>query len=274
MTHSHRQSTRHAQRGFTLVELAIVLVIIGLIVGGVLVGQDLIRAAEVRATVGQIEKYNAAINTFRTKYNGIPGDLAETRATSFGVFDVSVSDGTQGLRDGNGLLQATAVAGTMRDFIGETQLFWNDLSDASLLDGNFVATGAAAAYTSGALDTVIPNAKVGRGNRVAVFSSSGFNFYQILGISSISGAGVYTGTNNLTPAEALNMDEKIDDGLPATGSIVARSGAGNTANLLDTASTVGAGGAAAAFCTNSTPTPNTYNTQNESLLCSLRFRFN
>jgi prepilin-type N-terminal cleavage/methylation domain-containing protein len=48
------------QRGFTLIEMSIVLVVIGLIVGGVLVGRDLIRAAGVRATVTQIEKYSTA----------------------------------------------------------------------------------------------------------------------------------------------------------------------------------------------------------------------
>ena len=73
------------QAGFTLIELSIVLVIIGLIVGGVLTGQDLIRAAEIRATIGQYEKYNTAVNTFRTKYNGIPGDLLAASSTSFGL---------------------------------------------------------------------------------------------------------------------------------------------------------------------------------------------
>ncbi len=65
--HSTFSRPRASQLGFTLIELSIVLVIIGLIVGGVLVGQDLIKAAETRATVGQVEKYNAAVNTFRTK---------------------------------------------------------------------------------------------------------------------------------------------------------------------------------------------------------------
>ena len=73
------------QVGFTLIELSIVLVIIGLIVGGVLTGQDLIKAAEIRATVGQYEKYNTAVNTFRTKYNGIPGDLLTSSAQAFGL---------------------------------------------------------------------------------------------------------------------------------------------------------------------------------------------
>lgn len=73
------------ERGFTLVELAIVLVIIGLIVGGVLVGQDLIKAAEIRATISDIQKYTTGANAFRTKYNGIPDDLLSTSATNFGL---------------------------------------------------------------------------------------------------------------------------------------------------------------------------------------------
>jgi prepilin-type N-terminal cleavage/methylation domain-containing protein len=62
--------------GFTLIELSIVLVIIGLVVGGVLVGRDLICAAELRAQISQIEKYNTAVNTFYGKYGGLPGPLA------------------------------------------------------------------------------------------------------------------------------------------------------------------------------------------------------
>src|SRR3984885_3925644 len=80
-----RKIVQQAQACFTLIELSIVLVIIGLIVGGVLVGQDLIKAAEIRATVSQIEKYNTAANTFQTKYNALPGDVPAAQAASFGM---------------------------------------------------------------------------------------------------------------------------------------------------------------------------------------------
>ena len=72
---------------FTLIELSIVLVIIGLIVGGVLVGQDLIVAAKNRALLSQVEEIDTAINTFRLKYNGLPGDL--NNAESFWGSDAS-----------------------------------------------------------------------------------------------------------------------------------------------------------------------------------------
>lgn len=69
--------------GFTLIELSIVLVIIGLLVGGVLVGKTLIEAARLRATISQLEKIQTAVSTFRLKYNCLAGDCI--RATTFGL---------------------------------------------------------------------------------------------------------------------------------------------------------------------------------------------
>ena len=72
------------KKGFTLIEMSIVLVIIGLIIGGVLLGRDLISAAAVRAQIAQIEKYNAAVNTFKGKYGYLPGDIPDPYASRFG----------------------------------------------------------------------------------------------------------------------------------------------------------------------------------------------
>lgn len=91
-----------ARKGFTLIELSIVLVIIGLIVGGVLVGRDLIRSSAARAQISQIASYNTAVNTFTGKYNGLPGDLAEPAASQFG-FRARGAYAGQG--DGNRILE-------------------------------------------------------------------------------------------------------------------------------------------------------------------------
>ena len=60
--------------GFTLIALSLVLVIIGLLVGGILVGRELIRAAELCADISAVDKFDAAVNAFRLKYNCLPGD--------------------------------------------------------------------------------------------------------------------------------------------------------------------------------------------------------
>ena len=64
------------KRGFTLVELAIVLVIIGLLVGGILVAQSMMQTARIQAQIKQFELYDIAIINFRQKYNQLPGDCS------------------------------------------------------------------------------------------------------------------------------------------------------------------------------------------------------
>ena len=221
---SNKKSTK--QSGFTLVELAIVLVIIGLIVSGVLVGQDLIRAAEIRSTLSQLERYNTSVNAFRDKYRYLPGDLGLQAATNFG-FETTGRDATtndQSDQDARLECGQTACA-TIRAFGGETALFWRDLFDAELMDGNFesadgtVAGGAGAALTPGAnLNQYLPEAALSRGNYFTVFSAQGMNFYQLTGVDSIDNTdGSYTLETSLSPQEAFNIDDKVDDGRPVTG---------------------------------------------------------
>src|SRR5215475_7293609 len=97
---------RDSESAFTLIELSIVLVIIGLIVGGILTGQDLIKQASLRATVAQLDKYNTAAYTFRNKFGSLPGDISSVQAAALGFYNVTGAlAGTQACGDGNGLIQ-------------------------------------------------------------------------------------------------------------------------------------------------------------------------
>jgi len=207
------------QQGFTLVELSIVLVIIGLIVSGILVGQDMIKAAEIRSTVSQIEGFNTAVNTFRDKYRNIPGDIVSTDATRFGF---QTRTGATGRGDGNRLLEANAAGA--RTLGHETALFWRDLSQANLVGDTFtIATDAfpAAAITAGEVNAWLPEAKIGQGHYFAISTQGGRNFYNIAQVTAATTAGVYTLGTAMTPQTAFNIDDKMDDGNPVTGIVVA-----------------------------------------------------
>jgi len=277
------QIKKAQEGGFTLIELSIVLVIIGLIVGGILVGQDLIKAAEIRATVAQVEKYNAAVNTFRTKYNAIPGDITSAQAVAFGLYSETTLAGTAGHQDGNGLIEGGAAAGT--NPVGETISFWRHMTDANIVDGNFgtSATALPVVTTGVVTGTVtspsqsLPPTKTTPNNYFVVYAASGINYYQLLPVATLTTGPAYTyGNVGVTPVQAYNMDIKLDDGMPNTGVVQAKGIASVNGNASFTAAST------AANClmtgANATDPTDTYNrvpaTGGNDGSCSVRFRFN
>lgn len=273
------------EQGFTLIELSIVLVIIGLIVGGVLVGQDLIRAAEVRATIAQIEKYNTAVNTFRGKYNALPGDMNASTASAFG-FAARGANGGQG--DGNGVIEGYNGTSALGYFqAGETLSFWSDLSvgnaatpmNINLIDGSFtlyaLPTTAAPTITSANASSYYPAAKLGRGNSIYVYSTNGTNYYGIAPVTTAAGV-VGTLTASMTVSQAYQIDKKTDDGFPATGNVSATWASGGLAEnaaaaIVNAAAT---GSVAATTCYDSTLNVFALSQNNGAgANCALSFRF-
>ena len=260
------QTTITGTKGFTLIELSIVLVIIGLIVGGVLAGQDLIRASELRAMIAQIEKYNTAVNTFRGKYNALPGDLNSATASAFGFASRGAYTGEG---DGNGVIEGISAhaASSNNGYLesGETTMFWVDISTANginvnLIDGSFSAATATTfpAIPSTALGLYFPPAKIGKGNYVYVGSTLGVNYYGLSALTSIASGGQVTSGVSITAYQAYQIDKKLDDGFPMTGTIKATYDTGalalNTPNSAISPHT--SNPPAATDCFDSTATPN------------------
>lgn len=258
--------------GFTLVELAIVLVIIGLIIGGVLTGQDLIKAATIRATVSDLEKFNAGATAFRGKYNGLPGDLIVSRAVEFNLSaaaDLNAA-GTAGLRDGNSVIEGGAAGSTA--LAGEVALFWRDLGATGLIAGQYpgigTVVGPTAAVGAANVNSFIPPSRLRDSAAHYTYSLTGRNFFYIGTITAAITTGAVTATNGVTPLEAKGLDEKIDDGAPTTGTVLS----------MTSLTAANAGAAAGVTVCNTSATPSVYNVSTANtgaqgnVVCQLQIR--
>ncbi|MCK6484489.1 MAG: type II secretion system protein [Phycisphaerae bacterium] len=225
--------------GFTLLELAVVIVLVALIAGAILVGTDLILAARMRGIVSQLRQFDVAVFAFRDKYRGLPGDFAAAQdlglATS-GCPDVyGPGTGSTCMQaaiqeagcsgNGNGILDnGFGASGALN--CPENLSFWYHLSRAGLIgfsaDGKSVSTQSATGtpvFGKSAPATVFRDVgmMVVSGSLGLGPGSSGHNMYT-LGLADRSEA--YPNyTKSLRGAEAGSIDEKLDDGTPSAGRI-------------------------------------------------------
>lgn len=205
------QPEMSAQKGFTLVELSIVLVIIGLIIGGILKGQELIGNAQIKNVVSQAQSYQAATAAFRDKYNALPGDLVTADLLIPGCTVGGVCAPPTAATLGDGIIGlTTAVAATTVDTGVENIAFWQQLTAARFI-GDVELNTAATTY-----GTRFPSAATGGGFQALHNSATG---RPILRLAGTVGA-VVTTNGALRPDQALQIDSILDDGKPNNGSVV------------------------------------------------------
>ena len=243
-------SSTSPKHGFTLVELSIVLVILGLLVGGVLTGQSLIRAAELRAVATESSRFTTATYTFRDKYFALPGDMPNAtaywgRAAATGdcVTNSSAAVSTAGVCDGNGN-GALSSAGAGQ--YSEVFQYWTQLAKAGLIEGTYTGMAGSGGVIHGIAGTNIPKSKLANAawgnNYLASYGGTAndfggtYNNYYIFG-APYANSMPYNGI--LDAGEAYNIDVKTDDGKPATGKILLnwRATCAISTGSMDTAAT-------------------------------------
>ncbi|MCZ7654591.1 MAG: prepilin-type N-terminal cleavage/methylation domain-containing protein [Rhodocyclaceae bacterium] len=197
---------RQKQMGFTLVEIAIVLVIIGLLLGGVLKGQELINSAKVKNFATDFRNIPLFIYGYQDKFKALPGDDSAVATTHLGatVNGVTVVAATTpaAATVGNGVLNGAWNSTVQTD---ETVLFWQHVRLAGLAAGPTTAPASAAAVQ----DFVPKNAD---GGHIGI--TSGAN----TPVTGLGGTYIVCSTGILGKF-AKQLDTTMDDGAPDSGSV-------------------------------------------------------
>lgn len=213
------QNHRLSRQGFTLVELSIVLVIIGLLIGGILVGQSMVDTAKVNKVITEIKQYKIMAELFKERFRKYPGDF-NMALISFGGCN-NIEANCNG--NGDGAIIQTGVPNAGRN---EPIYFWHHL----YLTG-FLKTPYGAAFAGG-------TAVGAPGLHVPKLSS----YHDKAGLIITHGTQTQPALENLEyfviggsfedhyqypwlrpgivrPKDAMMLDAKLDDGIPNAGSV-------------------------------------------------------
>ncbi len=254
---NHDRSYCHAGvRGFTLIEMSIVLVVIGLVVGGIFVGNTLIEQARLRQQTAQLTELHSSINTFYTKYSYLPGDLPDAS---------TYLSGAAGSGNGDGIVISLSMAGgAWPPWRSDAEIcyFFNHLALAKLVDGQhrgYVSGNWPGGFGYGNVinerklfEDLFLRASIGDNNYIFPFSGNmnisdaatynwdrllnkPFLFYQIGEFAALNSSEIGP-RNSISPNLLGQFDAKIDDGLPNDGYIRARGGVAQGTNCHNNSS--------------------------------------
>jgi prepilin-type N-terminal cleavage/methylation domain-containing protein len=228
-----------SHRGFTLIELSIVLVIIGLVVSGILFGKDLIHQAQLRSVISTKDALVVAARTFQGKYNQLPGDMDAAKASNFGFFTFT-GPNVHYIGNGDGILGGNLTGGLEGVCSGENSVFFRHLAEAKLIAlPTSVPLEPSTGISTAGLPTDETTATPFTLSRYLPSAGSTFfcansldqsNFFRSAGINNQQNALTLRGPStvanssimepSLSAMDLYSLDQKIDDGNPVTGKVL------------------------------------------------------
>ena len=202
----------NSKAGFSLLELSVVLIIMGLIAVAIISGRSIIQASETRAVMSEIRKHMQSFNQFTERYKAYPGDF-RSASVVFQPLIQAIIDGHYPFSQG---LALTDYNGN-----GDNQIKWGDaegvkawsqLQLAGLTDG----VGTSDPRGTAAIPRAnIPGSNIGGGGN-GYFIDYSATMQNYLGLGGVIANGRNT-RSALSPERAANIDGKMDDGKPSSG---------------------------------------------------------
>jgi prepilin-type N-terminal cleavage/methylation domain-containing protein len=190
---------KHKQSGFTLVEIAIVLVIIGLLLGGILKGQEMITQAKIKNVISDFNGIASALYAYQDRYRQLPGDdlNAQTRWTI-----PACGSGTQG----NGIIE-----GPYNQTGNETNCFWQDLRNAGFVAGQGTGPSSLIQPTNAASGMIGVQTGSGANPPTPVMQAGTGGFSSLMMCST-----------GLPDKITIAVDTQMDDGVNSSGTMRAQ----------------------------------------------------
>lgn len=235
------------RHGFTLIELAVVLLIVALVAGGIAIGRGMIETAEARTIISERNLYVTAFKQFQDTYLAVPGDM--NNAESLWGSDVSCPNTATNTiakeatcnGDGNGIISNwTNGAPTSQQY--EMFRVWQHLANARLIEGRYTGVTGSGSVTDATFGVNVPLSKTGKGGwgLFHTVSDGATDDYYMSAVAShlltygakITNAG--GGGAIINPTQAKNIDVKIDDGMPFTGNMRVRKSNATTCTVSAT----------------------------------------
>ncbi len=212
-----KKITSKRKSAFSLIELSIVLIIIGLLIAGITGGASLIKSSELRAVMGEARGYAVAVNAFYTQFNALPGDYSTNLGSNYvGDNDAKIEFCTTSCISGS----ASALIGS------EGAIAWQHLKFAGAIDAAPTATGGATVAQN--VVTHYPASKIKAAGWGFDYNSASLqNVVVLTGSTTVAGTvdanslvnGTAMSTGAILPTDALSIDAKIDDGIANTGKV-------------------------------------------------------